>query len=138
MLKRPQAILAALVFTVGIAGCSDDEGDDTATDPTNDSDAQTCVYTSDGGGEAELPPGQPSVSGDVTATVATSAGDIDLTLDADAAPCTVNSFVSLAKQGFYDGTSCHRLTEGGGLSVLQCGDPTGTGSVMPICAASSR
>ena len=31
-------------------------------------------------------------------------------LDADAAPCTVNSFVSLAEQGYFDGTSCHRLT----------------------------
>ena len=131
MLKRPLAALAVLVLLAGLAGCSDDdEGNDTATD-TDTGDGTSCAYTSDGGGEADLPPEQPTVSGDVTATVETSAGTIDLTLDADAAPCTVNSFVSLAEQGFYDGTSCHRLTEGGGLSVLQCGDPTGTGAGGP-------
>jgi len=42
----------------------------------------------------------------------------------------VNNFVSLIKQGFYTDTSCHRLgTEG--LQMLQCGDPTGTGSGGP-------
>ena len=129
MLKRPLATLAALVLTIGLAGCSDDdEGNDTATEGDN---GKSCVYTSDGSGDADLPPEQAAVTGEVPATVATSAGDIDLTLDADAAPCTVNSFVSLAMQGYFDGTSCHRLTQGGGLSVLQCGDPTGTGSGGP-------
>ena len=131
MLKRHLATLATLVLTAGLAGCSDDdEGNDTATDSDGDG-VTSCVYTSDGSGDADLPPEQAAVSGDVSATVTTSVGDIDLTLDADAAPCTVNSFVSLAKQGYFDGTSCHRLTEGGGLSVLQCGDPTGTGSGGP-------
>jgi peptidyl-prolyl cis-trans isomerase B (cyclophilin B) len=46
------------------------------------------------------------------------------------APCTVNSFVSLANQKYFDKTPCHRLTSGS-LSVLQCGDPTGTGSGGP-------
>ena len=43
----------------------------------------------------------------------------------------MNSFVSLAGQGYFDGTACHRLTTGEGLQVLQCGDPTGTGSGGP-------
>jgi peptidyl-prolyl cis-trans isomerase B (cyclophilin B) len=60
----------------------------------------------------------------------TSIGDLALTLDAAKAPCTVNSFVSLAKQGFFDKTSCHRLTTQG-IKVLQCGDPTGSGSGGP-------
>jgi peptidyl-prolyl cis-trans isomerase B (cyclophilin B) len=128
MLKRPLAALAALVLTVGLAGCSDDdEGNDTATEPET---GTTCVYTADGSGGADLPSDQATLTGDVPVTVETSAGTIDLTLDADAAPCTVNSFVSLAEQGYFDGTSCHRLTEGG-LSVLQCGDPTGTGAGGP-------
>jgi peptidyl-prolyl cis-trans isomerase B (cyclophilin B) len=46
------------------------------------------------------------------------------------APCTVSSFVSLANQKYFDKTPCHRLTKGS-LSVLQCGDPTGTGSGGP-------
>ncbi len=63
-------------------------------------------------------------------TIATSAGDLAVTLDADATPCTVNIFLSLAKQAYFDGTSCHRLTTQG-IFVLQCGDPTGTGTGGP-------
>ncbi len=59
-----------------------------------------------------------------------SAGDINVDLDAGATPCTVNSFLSLAEQGYFDGTDCHRLTTQG-IWVLQCGDPTGTGSGGP-------
>lgn len=51
-------------------------------------------------------------------------------LDGDKAPCTVDSFIYLAAKNFFDGTSCHRLTTGA-LKVLQCGDPTGTGSGGP-------
>jgi len=44
----------------------------------------------------------------------------------------VNSFVSLAEQGYLDDTTCHRLTTAAsGISVLQCGDPTGTGMGGP-------
>src|SRR5690606_8040971 len=44
---------------------------------------------------------------------------------------TVNSLVHLAGAGFFDGTTCHRLTTSGTLRVLQCGDPEGTGSGGP-------
>ncbi len=64
-------------------------------------------------------------------SIETNQGNIGLTLDNDMSPCTVNSFVSLASQGFFDGTGCHRLTTGEGLKVLQCGDPTGTGTGGP-------
>jgi peptidyl-prolyl cis-trans isomerase B (cyclophilin B) len=62
--------------------------------------------------------------------MATSVGTLGLALDAAKAPCTVGSFVSLAEQGYFDGTSCHRLTTAG-IFVLQCGDPTGSGSGGP-------
>lgn len=69
-------------------------------------------------------------TGTVNVTLQSSVGDIPLTLDRALAPCTVNSFLSLINQGFYTGTSCHRLgTEG--LQMLQCGDPTGTGMGGP-------
>jgi peptidyl-prolyl cis-trans isomerase B (cyclophilin B) len=62
----------------------------------------------------------------------TSIGTINATLDADKTPCTVNSFVSLARQGFFDKTPCHRLTTAAtGIFVLQCGDPSGTGTGGP-------
>ena len=64
-------------------------------------------------------------------SMATTAGNIGLTLNNPESPCTVNSFVSLANQGYFDGTTCHRLTTGAGLQVLQCGDPTGSGSGGP-------
>lgn len=56
---------------------------------------------------------------------------VGLRLDNAKAPCTVNSFVSLAQQGFFDNTGCHRLTDSPALAALQCGDPTGTGSGGP-------
>jgi len=67
----------------------------------------------------------------VQATIQTSAGPIGLTLDRALAPCTVNSFVSLARQGFYSNSQCHRLVTNPGLHVLQCGDPTGSGTGGP-------
>jgi peptidyl-prolyl cis-trans isomerase B (cyclophilin B) len=94
----------------------------------------TCAYPSDGNAAKQnTPPPTDGVSSDGTVAVAmtTSAGPIGLTLDRAEAPCTVNSFASLAGQGYFDGTTCHRLTTGEGLKVLQCGDPTGTGTGGP-------
>ncbi|SEL67612.1 peptidyl-prolyl cis-trans isomerase B (cyclophilin B) [Streptacidiphilus jiangxiensis] len=65
-----------------------------------------------------------------TATLKTSCGDIGLKLDAAHAPKTVNSFLFLAQQGFFDHSHCHRLTTNG-IYVLQCGDPTATGTGGP-------
>lgn len=56
---------------------------------------------------------------------------VGLLLDNAQAPCTVNSFASLAQQGFFDNTRCHRLTASPTTSILQCGDPTATGSGGP-------
>ncbi|WP_431772998.1 peptidylprolyl isomerase [Streptomyces cucumeris] len=60
----------------------------------------------------------------------TTCGDISIDLKADKAPHTVNSFDFLAKKGYLDHTSCHRLTNQG-IFVLQCGDPQGTGRGGP-------
>ncbi len=76
------------------------------------------------------PPSSTTLHGSVPLTLDTSVGTLKATLDATAAPCTVSSFVSLAKQGYFDNTPCHRLTTRG-IYVLQCGDPTGTGTGGP-------
>jgi peptidyl-prolyl cis-trans isomerase B (cyclophilin B) len=73
---------------------------------------------------------RPSRTGTIGVALHTNRGTIGLTLDRKAAPCAVESFVSLARQHYFDKTPCHRLTSGG-LSVLQCGDPTGTGTGGP-------
>ncbi len=64
------------------------------------------------------------------ATITTNCGVIKATLYADKAPHTVNSFNFLAGKGYFTGVPCHRLTTSG-IFVLQCGDPTGTGSGGP-------
>jgi peptidyl-prolyl cis-trans isomerase B (cyclophilin B) len=65
-----------------------------------------------------------------TADLTTSAGNLGITLDGALAPQAVASFVYLAKLGYFDNTSCHRLTVTG-IFLLQCGDPTGSGSGGP-------
>ncbi|MFJ8045870.1 peptidylprolyl isomerase [Kitasatospora sp. NPDC096147] len=65
-----------------------------------------------------------------TATLKTSCGDVTVALDAAKAPKTVNSFAFLSNEQFFDHVTCHRLTTDG-IFVLQCGDPTGTGSGGP-------
>jgi peptidyl-prolyl cis-trans isomerase B (cyclophilin B) len=65
-----------------------------------------------------------------TVDLTTSAGNLGITLDGALAPQAVASFVYLAKLGYFDNTSCHRLTVTG-IYVLQCGDPTGSGSGGP-------
>jgi len=65
-----------------------------------------------------------------TGTVALNDIPLDVTLDGENAPIAVASFLSLAESGYFDGTSCHRLTTQG-IFVLQCGDPTATGTGGP-------
>ncbi len=67
----------------------------------------------------------------VSVSMSTDQGNIGLVLNNAEAPCTVNSFASLAQKGFFDDTICHRLTTAASLGVLQCGDPTGSGSGGP-------
>ncbi|MCW2623108.1 MAG: peptidylprolyl isomerase [Frankiales bacterium] len=95
----------------------------------------SCTYerTPDPAAKAATPPtGADLRTGAVTATLNTTVGALTVQLDGAAAPCATTSFVSLARQGFYDGTPCHRLVaDPGGPALLQCGDPTGSGSGGP-------
>ncbi len=63
-----------------------------------------------------------------TAVIKTEKGDIRIELFAQDAPQTVNNFVFLAREGFYDNTTFHRVIPG---FMAQAGDPTGTGSGGP-------
>jgi len=78
-------------------------------------------YTKDVG----LPPDPKTTpaKGTVTATIATTEGPITLTLERAMAPCAVQSFIYLAKAGFYNKTACPRMVTSG-IFVLQCGDPS--------------
>ncbi|MER5642594.1 peptidylprolyl isomerase [Kitasatospora sp. NPDC002227] len=65
-----------------------------------------------------------------TMAIDTSCGKVTVALDAAKAPHTVNSFNFLAGEQYFDHVKCHRLTTEG-IYVLQCGDPTGSGSGGP-------
>ena len=69
------------------------------------------------------------------ATITTSKGNIVVSLDAGAAPQTVNNFVFLSSQGFYDGLTFHRVEPG---FVIQGGDPLGTRSEEHTSELQSR
>lgn len=129
MLKRI-AIVAAVLVTASACGSS--SSDTTAGSPSpSDTAAAGCSYTASGSPakDAKLP--GPRVDPAKThVTLDTNRGTIKLTLDATNTPCTTNSLVSLASQHYFDATTCHRLVDSG-IFVLQCGDPSGTGSGGP-------
>ena len=77
---------------------------------------------------AEPPPMTIDTSKQYTATIETEKGSIVLELFASDVPVTVNNFVFLAREGFYDGTTFHRIIPD---FMAQGGDPTGTGTGGP-------
>ena len=76
------------------------------------------------------PPATPDAKATYQATIRTNRGNIAIDLASGKATCTVNSFVYLAMKNYFSNTKCHRLTTSG-IYVLQCGDPTGTGTGGP-------
>lgn len=74
------------------------------------------------------PPMVIDTSKDYTATIETEKGNLVLELFASDVPITVNNFVFLAREGFYDGSTFHRVIPG---FMVQGGDPTGTGKGNP-------
>jgi peptidyl-prolyl cis-trans isomerase B (cyclophilin B) len=148
VLTRLAATAATLLLLPTLAACGGGASSSVAQDPTSSAPttptsssssssagSTSCDYPPDAQGatrKVNPPPSAPEVQGKVPVTMKTSIGTLEATLDADTAPCTVSSFVSLAKQGFFDKTPCHRLTTATtGIFVLQCGDPSGTGTGGP-------
>ena len=77
---------------------------------------------------AAPPPMCIDLAKEYSAVVTTNKGVLNITLDPTYAPKTVNNFVVLARYHFFDNTVCHRIVPG---FVVQCGDPTGTGTGGP-------
>jgi peptidyl-prolyl cis-trans isomerase B (cyclophilin B) len=152
------AVIAAVVISVIIT--KHDHKSNTASTTPSSSPAQTTTAPQPGsvpplppfkpsanlGANCQYPPSpdsavkpvKPPRSGKVptdpatvSASMVTSQGNIGLLLANNESPCTVNSFASLAGQGFFNNTKCHRLTTSSTLSVLQCGDPKGDGTGGP-------
>jgi peptidyl-prolyl cis-trans isomerase B (cyclophilin B) len=139
---------AALLLTGVLSGDDDDTAaaDGTSSAPTTSTPAATtnadgtisCTYSPDDSGNPNLTdvgtPPDPEATptqGTTTLLMSTDQGNLTLTLDRAKAPCAAASMVFLTEQGFYDDSPCHRLVNQDSFGVLQCGDPTGTGSGGP-------
>lgn len=112
--SNAQIVVSSLVTLALIAACSKDS-----------------ASTSNGGSTgrySKAPAMTIDTAKTYAATLVTTKGTIELTLDAKAAPTTVNNFVFLAREKFYDGLSFHRVVPG---FVIQGGDPNGDGTGGP-------
>ena len=102
--------------------------------------AQHCAYTSATGGavvKASLPPASPDYKATYPASINTNRGPIKIDLLNSKATCTVNSFVHLAADDFWNNTQCHRASNSDGLYMLQCGDPTAKASLKLSCSSAT-
>jgi len=138
------AIILAIIVGIVVFRGGDDDNVDTAggtTVPGSTVPTGTTVFSY---GSTECPPATGAteatraftapfkqcidVTKTYTALIKTSKGDLTVQFDPAKAPGTVNNFVSLALNKYFDGITCHRIIPG---FVVQCGDPTGTGTGGP-------
>lgn len=137
-------------LTLFAAACGSDDAASSATDaPAETSSVEspadaTIGETVDAAVPADCPPVEgtgeqtqqfdaaPGMCLEVGATyeaiVTTNKGEFTIALDPNLAPETVNNFVFLARNEYFDATTCHRIIPN---FVVQCGDPTGTGTGGP-------
>jgi peptidyl-prolyl cis-trans isomerase B (cyclophilin B) len=117
---------AQLFYFNGGPGTPEPEASATPTATPTDA----AVAPTPGANAGEVP--SPDLAEGRTWTGTLTLNDIPLGVELDGAlaPQAVASTISLAQSGFYDGLTCHRLTNGG-FFVLQCGDPNGDGSGGP-------
>jgi peptidyl-prolyl cis-trans isomerase B (cyclophilin B) len=141
-------VVGAAVLITGVLRSDDTEAaaDPTTSDvptsaaapSTNADGTVSCTYADDASGNPNLSdvgtpptPEATPATGTSSLLMSTDRGDLTLTLDKAKAPCAAASFQYLAQQAFFDGSTCHRLVVQPSFGVLQCGDPTGTGSGGP-------
>jgi cyclophilin family peptidyl-prolyl cis-trans isomerase len=154
--RRNLGILATAIAVVVVVGAAllitgvfrGDDSADASGDPsassssaaaaTNPDGTVSCTYAPDDSGNPNLKdvgtpptPEATPTQGTSTLLMSTGQGDLTLTLDRAKAPCAAASFAYLAAQKFFDGSPCHREVNQPTFGVLQCGDPTGSGSGGP-------
>ncbi|MEY9989907.1 peptidyl-prolyl cis-trans isomerase B (cyclophilin B) [Streptomyces sp. V4I8] len=125
------------LYTTGVLKGDDDSKENAGAEVTPSATSKApdpCEKPAEGKVETATWKKEPALTIDKSAKytmkLATTCGDIDIALKASAAPHTVNSFDFLAGKGYFDHSKCHRLTTNN-IYVLQCGDPTGTGTGGP-------
>ena len=138
--------IVLLLVAVGIFFAVRDDGDDATASPDTTAPGSTVApgTTVFSYGTTECPPTTGAterkatftapfkqcidVAKTYTALIKTNKGDLTVKFDPIQAPGTVNNFVSLALNKYFDGVPCHRIIPS---FVVQCGDPTGSGTGGP-------
>lgn len=137
--RLPAALLMSLVLATSCASSSTAGSASPAVSAPTGSTA-TCSYSERG--TAAKPVTAPAAAepntGSATVTIGLGSASVTIAMDRSKTPCTIGSFVHLATSGYFDGTTCHRLTTSVSLKVLQCGDPSGTGVVARVTASPTR
>ena len=138
--------MAAAVAVAGliVAGCGSSDGATDAADATSNETAADETTSDAPATSTDCPPAEgsetktqefdaappdcltPGVTYD--AIVTTNKGELTIELDPESAPVAANNFVFLARNQYYDDTTCHRIIPN---FVVQCGDPTATGTGGP-------
>lgn len=112
--------IVAVIFVVFFTG--DSESSSGVCEPAPTANANPSQWQS--------APASTTNSGTYNWTLSTNCGDIVIEVDASLAPITSSSMRFLTENNFFDNSPCHRIVTSG-IYVLQCGDPTGTGTGSP-------
>jgi cyclophilin family peptidyl-prolyl cis-trans isomerase len=121
--RRLQSTVLAVAALALVAGCGGDDDEDSASLPEGCEEVAEPEPKDAAAERRTEPPAHAA-----RAVVTTSCGEFVVELDTERAPRTTASFAGLAEQGFYDGTSFHRVAPG---FVIQGGDPAGDGTGGP-------
>lgn len=130
-MKKFLGILLTMVLVLGtLTACGSAGNDKSDTSSKADSSSSAEVSSSSGTDSSEAEDSKQSEEKLLTGKhhaeiVVKDYGTIKLELDADTAPISVTNFVKLAKEGFYDGLTFHRIISG---FMIQGGDPKGDGT----------
>jgi cyclophilin family peptidyl-prolyl cis-trans isomerase len=129
--RRLFVLAGFLVVAVGVVAAiliSRGGGDDDSPTTASGGDCKEVEAPAPKEVSLKAPPQTVKAGEKLTAVVETSCGSFDIALDSSRAPKTVNSFVYLSDEGFYDGLAFHRIAPD---FVIQGGDPLGTGTGGP-------
>lgn len=137
-MSRLLRLLSIAVLCLLLAACGEDEEGAAARPTATPTPTETATAAADcekvaepeakADGELSKPKAKLDPDKTYVATVSTSCGDFEITLDVARAPKTASSFAALARKDFFAGTIFHRIVPG---FVIQGGDPTGTGMGGP-------